>query len=312
MNIVRSAAVLSGTGRARAPGKIVLSGAYSVLEGAPAIVAAVDRYATADAGAAPSFTTDEVQAAITAGVIAGACAFDASPLRSADGKRKLGLGSSAAILVATLAAIKGPPPDAAARTWLFETALAAHRAAQQGGSGVDVAASFFGGILVCEVAKDRLVTRPHALPEGARVTILASRTSASTTELRGRVRAFRESDGSRYRALMGRAAAGARDAVAATTLEALQDALVAQRDALAELGQRASAPILTSEVGELARSGAARGFFVGPAGAGGGDVAIAVGAGALPAALVQEAAAVGLEVVDAHLGAGGVEWIDVS
>ena len=34
--------------RARAPGKLVLSGAYAVLEGAPALVAAVDRYALAD------------------------------------------------------------------------------------------------------------------------------------------------------------------------------------------------------------------------------------------------------------------------
>ncbi len=33
---------------ARAPGKIVISGAYAVREGAPAIVAAVDRYAVAD------------------------------------------------------------------------------------------------------------------------------------------------------------------------------------------------------------------------------------------------------------------------
>ncbi len=36
--------------RARAPGKVVLSGAYSVLRGAPAIVTAVDRYVEADDG----------------------------------------------------------------------------------------------------------------------------------------------------------------------------------------------------------------------------------------------------------------------
>jgi phosphomevalonate kinase len=310
VSLVRSSATPAL--RARAPGKIVVSGAYSVLEGAPAIVAAVDRYATADAGSEASFVTEEVRAAITAGVIPRACAFDASPLRSADGSRKLGLGSSAAILVATLAAMKGPPPDPAARAWLFEAALSAHRAAQQGGSGVDVAASFHGGTLVCELAKDRLVTRPHALPEGARVTILASRVSASTPELRGRVRAFRESDPSRYRALLGRAGAGARDAVAATTTEGLRAALAAQRDALAELGQRASAPILTPEVAELARVAEPLGFFVGPAGAGGGDVAIAVGAGALPPALEAAAAAAGLDLVDAHLGANGVEWIEVS
>ena len=38
---------------AKAPGKLVVSGAYSVLEGAPAIVVAVDRYAVADTSRAP-------------------------------------------------------------------------------------------------------------------------------------------------------------------------------------------------------------------------------------------------------------------
>jgi len=306
--LVRSFAV----GRARAPGKIVLSGAYSVLEGAPAIVAAVDRYATADAAAEATFVTEEVRAAVTSGVIPRACAFDASALRSADGSRKLGLGSSSAILVATMAAFKGPPPDAAARTWFFEAALAAHRTAQQGGSGVDVAASVNGGILVCELAKGRLVTRPHALPRDAHVTILASRVAASTAELRGRVRAFRDSDPSRYRSLLARASSGARDAVAASTVDALIAALTAQRDALGELGQRCGAPILTADVAQLAQRASVAGFFVGPAGAGGGDVAIAVGTAPLPADLVAAARAVGLDVVDAHLGASGVEPIEIS
>ena len=38
-----------GPDEGRAPGKLVLTGAYAVLEGAPAIVVAVDRYAVADA-----------------------------------------------------------------------------------------------------------------------------------------------------------------------------------------------------------------------------------------------------------------------
>ena len=50
--------------KARAPGKLVLSGAYAVLEGAPAIVAAVDRYAMADTEQAAAFVGAELQAAI--------------------------------------------------------------------------------------------------------------------------------------------------------------------------------------------------------------------------------------------------------
>src|SRR6185436_10440568 len=85
---------------ARAPGKVVLSGAYAVLEGAPAIVTAVDRYVTADTAKKPSLVTPEVRAALGD---ARAPGFDASALRKGD--QKLGLGSSAAILVASLGAV---------------------------------------------------------------------------------------------------------------------------------------------------------------------------------------------------------------
>jgi phosphomevalonate kinase len=40
--------------KARAPGKIVISGAYAVLEGAPSVVTAADRYVTADTPARPT------------------------------------------------------------------------------------------------------------------------------------------------------------------------------------------------------------------------------------------------------------------
>ena len=82
--------------RTKAPGKVVLSGAYAVLEGAPAIVSAVSRYVSCDAERVAERLTPEVLAALPSGPFP---AFDASELR--DGGSKLGLGSSAAILVAT-------------------------------------------------------------------------------------------------------------------------------------------------------------------------------------------------------------------
>jgi len=42
---------------ARAPGKLVLSGAYAVLSGAPALVVAVDRYVVADSARPAAFLT---------------------------------------------------------------------------------------------------------------------------------------------------------------------------------------------------------------------------------------------------------------
>ncbi len=54
---------------ARSPGKLVLSGAYSVLEGAPALVAAVDRYVVADGDREPTFLAHEVGYAVEAGAL---------------------------------------------------------------------------------------------------------------------------------------------------------------------------------------------------------------------------------------------------
>ncbi|AGP37561.1 hypothetical protein SCE1572_25545 [Sorangium cellulosum So0157-2] len=124
----------------RAPGKLVLSGAYAVLEGAPALVAAVDRYVVADPARQADLVTEEVQAAIDAGALDRAAWFDASALRSAapdptagapagagapprEASRKLGLGSSAAILVATLAArAAAAAPTSAAETFPIDAA----------------------------------------------------------------------------------------------------------------------------------------------------------------------------------------------
>ena len=52
--------------RARAPGKVVISGAYAVLSGAPAISSAVSRYVIADTARPAELLTDEVRAALSA------------------------------------------------------------------------------------------------------------------------------------------------------------------------------------------------------------------------------------------------------
>lgn len=298
---------------ARAPGKIVLSGAYVVLEGAPAIVAAVGRDAIAHGDRPAGLVTEEVQAAIDGGHLSRACAFDASALRADGGARKLGLGSSAAILVATMAAVDGVPADDAARRALLDRARRAHRAAQGGGSGVDVAASTLGGVLACRIEGQALDARRHALPDGAEVTILASAVAASTPGMLARVRAFAAEDPAAHRRLLDRAAEGARAASAARTLDALVEALRAQRDALAELGRLAGAPILTDEVAAVARAADEAGAFAGPAGAGGGDVAIVVAPrGPLAAPVLAAAMARGLVPIEAAIGAPGVSEMAVS
>jgi len=169
--------------KARAPGKLVLSGAYAVLEGAPAIVTAVDRYALADDSRPAAQATPEVAAALGD---ASAPWFDASALRQ--GEHKLGLGSSAAILVASLAALEPEPPDGELAERVFPRALEAHRKAQGGGSGVDVAASAFGGTLCFQRAQGQPeLIEPLDVPDELVIEAWWSGQPASTPELLARV-----------------------------------------------------------------------------------------------------------------------------
>ena len=49
--------------KVRVPGKLVLSGAYVILDGAPAVVTAVDRYAVADDSRPAPSLSNELRAA---------------------------------------------------------------------------------------------------------------------------------------------------------------------------------------------------------------------------------------------------------
>jgi phosphomevalonate kinase len=297
---------------ARAPGKIVLSGAYAVLEGAPALVAAVDRYVTADGSQPATLITAEVQAAIDAGSIDRAPAFDAMPLRAPlaeGGSRKLGLGSSAAILVASIAAVAGDPAldSRALAASVFPAAFAAHRRAQPRGSGIDVAASAHGGVIRARIAPGgALHVEPHTLPQGTLIEVYACPVSASTDDLVGRVKAFAAAEPARYERIIGVASAHAREAANADALATLLTALELQFDALADLGAAAGAGIVTPEVALLRRFASTEGAVFGPSGAGGGDIAIYLARKPSSLAFREQARLAGFELLALRVGAPGV------
>lgn len=295
--------------KARAPGKILLSGAYAVLGGAPAIVAAVDRYVTADGARPPERITDEVRAALGA---ENAPWFDASELRRGD--RKLGVGSSAAILVASLGArvLERMPDasDAVLAAEVFAPALAAHRAAQRGGSGVDVAASTYGGVLAYRRGHaDVPELRAVALPSGLEVEVYFSGESASTPALIARVDALAASEPSLHAALLGAQTAAASEAEAAVLAgdaARFVRALAEQRRVLAELGERAGAGIVTNACRALAELAEREGGTALPSGAGGGDVSIFAGVRASSPEFRALAERLGHERLPLSLGARGV------
>jgi phosphomevalonate kinase len=295
---------------ARAPGKLVLSGAYAVLSGAPAIVAAVDRYVTADASRPADRVTAEVNAAIAAGALDRAPWFDASKLRASlpDGQsRKLGLGSSAAILVASLAA--SHPSGSALRDAIFPIALRAHRIAQPRGSGIDVAASTFGGVIRAVLRDHDLDVAPHALPEGVIVEVFASPVSAETASFLEQVRALEAKDRARYRRLIDAASAGAEAALTARSAEDFCRAINAQIDALAALGEAAAAAIVTAEVAALRPAAAAEEAVFGPSGAGGGDIALFIGAAPSSRHFRKSADEQRFSLLDVAIGAEGAHRV---
>jgi phosphomevalonate kinase len=188
---------------ATAPGKLIVTGEYAVLDGAPAIVIAVDRRAIARRNATPRGSSpfllavaDEIAARRGAADPAATAALEVSVDSTAfyDRMTKLGLGSSAAVTVAATALALGT----ADRHEVLEVALAAHARAQgplgARGSGADIAASVHGGTIVfslpggagpCHVERRRW-------PASVAIFPFFTGAPADTAQLVGRVQAARD------------------------------------------------------------------------------------------------------------------------
>ncbi len=296
--------------KARAPGKLVLTGAYAVLEGAPAIVVAVDRYALADATRVMHTPSPEVRAAF--GGSDPVPEADARQLCDASGC-KLGLGSSAAVLVASLAAralVRGEDVrDREVRGRLFAAARSAHALAQGGGSGVDVAASVYGGALRYAAGNGAPLIRPTALPPTLVWRVYFGGSSARTSDLRGSVAAARVE-----RSREVSPVAGAMHETAVSGADAFESGDVARFVAsareygsvLAALGRAARAPIVLPTHAELALDAEREGAAFLPSGAGGGDVAVWLGPQPPSPAFSARAQALSLVALNLSVDLAGV------
>ena len=155
--------------KVKVPGSLMLFGEHAVLYGKTALVGAINKYITVTLVfraddlvyikssalgehriALKKFKIEDpfkfVLAAIKRKRAGLKCGFDL--LIESDFSPTVGFGSSAAVTVATLAvlehAMSGVIPD---KLDLFHEALAVVRSVQKVGSGADIAASIFGGIL---------------------------------------------------------------------------------------------------------------------------------------------------------------------
>lgn len=277
--------------KARAPGKIVLTGAYAVLHGAPALVVAVDRHAVADSQRPDPAPSAELRAA-----------FGRTPAPSVDtsalfeGRHKLGLGSSAAVVVAALATTLDPTD----RRQLFQAARAAHATAQGGGSGVDVAASTYGGVL--EYRMHDVEPLQRVWPDGLWLDVFFAGTSAKTASLLARVVALARSNPARHAAIFDELCDAS--VHAARVLDRPAELVqAAQRfgRGLAALGTAAGAPIVTPAFAELAALAEADDAAFFGAGAGGGDVAVRLGVKPLSTEFAAHAVRLGLLPLDLRI-----------
>lgn len=269
---------------ATAPGKALLCGEYAVLDGAPAVVAAVDRRVTASWSPDTVSMPPEVEATLevarrSCGDVTGALTVDTQALRQE--ASKLGLGSSAAAAAATAGAVFATHghalSDPRVVRRVFECALEGHASIAPQGSGVDVAASTFGGFLGFRRGDPTDVER-LTLPPGLCIALVWTGQAARTSELVAKVVELRTRTPESYREHMTRLEEGALDFVEAFRRGSADDVVRAAGSygtAMGALGDASGAPIVEERLGRAAALAARFSGSAKPCGAGGGDVAVA-------------------------------------
>ena len=297
---------------ASAPGKLVLLGEYAVLEGAPALVLAVDRRASATLAPATGDAWEIVSptlgmearlrmdgnGAAWLGAAPNALAWvatlfgqfrqgaqwppcrveldsDAFHVEHAGKPAKLGLGSSAALTVALLGAlhalVRKPAPA-------LDECVRIHRAIQHGhGSGIDIAASFSGGLSRFRLEGGAARVEPVKLPEGLHWRCVYSGRPASTRAMLAIVAGWRERDPAAFAHRMHELATISSrgiDALAANDAAAFLARLHDYATSLARFGEAAGADIASREHRAIAAIAADCGCVYKSCGAGGGDIGV--------------------------------------
>ena len=288
---------------------MVLAGEYAVREGYPGLVASVSRFSTATikghgpprvevAGSAESDLTcadswktaqhdpifDLVNNALDTcqtdeAPWSGTLHLDSRPLTLDFGsmEQKLGLGSSATI-AAILARVlyRGSDPT---MEEIHQQAQAIHKRFSGGsGSGVDVAAACFGGILHFEKQPGGIRTKSApSFPKALAVIPVYCGFSVSTRQFLAAVDQFKEEDKDQYETLMSQINEGTllfTHGLSHSRLDDIFSAVRQMQHAMARLGERSRIDILSEPHQKLVRiaeqfQGAAK-----PSGAGGGDVGL--------------------------------------
>ena len=299
---------------ASAPGKAVLSGEYVVLEGAPAIATALNRRARIKLSktrqefhsvTAPGYMDgtwrflqdrhgafnwqDELPAASSFALLENvwkripidatlrlSVSIDSSEFFDPSSGLKLGIGSSAAVATALTQALYCVANAAAGSADRFLTARDAHAAFQNGhGSGVDIAASFSGGLIEF---RQGIVTPPPNLgwPDGLFCRFLWSGQPASTT---GKLHKLRDAaHASDSMSLLRSAAEEVALTWAGGAVEQIIESFRHYVRTLRQFDVDHGLGIFDAGHAELAEMATGRNIVYKPCGAGGGDIGVVLAA----------------------------------
>ena len=322
----------------RAPGKLYIAGEYAVVEtGYPAVLIAVDRYITVRVSPAASdtghITTDQnagsrlewyrqgsdmliepdrdqfsfvlaavrvvEEAAVALGVELQVYDLDITSELDDDSGRKFGLGSSAAVTVATVRALCTHYQLGLDRMAQLKLALLASIGVQRSGSGGDVAASMFGGWIAYTsfdrdwareqrehrplmdlVAADwpGLSVRRVVPPDHLRLLVGWTGSPASTSRLVDDVQSNKSGDaGWTYAGFLDGSRSCVEAFVAALDHEdtdGIMAAIRRNRELLHGLGEHTGTTIETPQLRRLIETAEAHGGAAKTSGAGGGDCGI--------------------------------------
>jgi len=336
--------------KASAPAKLVLTGEYAVLEpDETAVVAAVDRFTEARVTpaermrlTAPALALSEADARYEAGrwtlstphakagfvtealsttlayLEEGGTSIEAFHLEIspalAEGGVKIGLGGSAATTVAVVGAVLKAFGQEADPMVVYRLGAIAHLRAQGSGSGIDVAASAFGGVLafsshhpawlelrVSQATSVREIVEgpwPHLSierlnwPQGWLLLAGWTGTSASTPEFLSMVEHLKASCDAGYPTFLSQMRHSSQALVTGlktSDADACRSAIANGRAAMHTLGEALGVSLETPDLARLAEAAIACGTAGKPSGAGGGDCGIAFAFDSAQADCVKEA-----------------------
>jgi phosphomevalonate kinase len=231
-------------------------------------------------------------------------------------RRKLGLGSSAALTVALASALVGWSAagcvPAAGRRWLH-TLVGLNRRVQGGlGSGIDIAASVLGGVIEYQIDDQGSVAKaaPMSLPGDLGLLCIWTGRSASTGSFLKRLEDRRGRDRRTVERAIDNVVDASRagvDAIRTVSSSGFLDAVDQFWDVLEGLGRVIDMPIASEEHQRLRQLAADVGVRYKPSGAGGGDFGLAFDTDRERlAAMAARAEGGGFEVVGLGLDPVGV------